>query len=238
MSDKVVLYDLANTQGTSWSPNPWKGTFTPPPLVVESLTANPDLAPKFKALGIPPNDPDAFAEYSSPTVRLADGSYVMDTAKIVPKLEETYPEPSLHLTSPMNKEASELIDALLMALLPGVLPDVVNLLQEPSKSWFVEDRERRLGMTLEALAQKAGGEHGWQKAEPLLHRLKGLLEKNKDDAGPFILGSKPSFGDLVIVAMFEGMRKITRKNYDRLMGCDASFQKLDEACKPWTKKDD
>ena len=167
---------------------------------------------------------------------MADGSYIMHTAKIAPKLEELYPEPSLHLGLPTNDEAGEIADMLTMFFAPGLMPSILDLLQEPSKSWFIIDRERRLGMSLDEMTQKLGGEQMWEKAEPYLEKLKKLLESNKKDEGPFILGNKPSLGDLLIVALFEGYRKLASD--DRLVTYDASFQKLNEACKQWTKKDD
>ena len=162
----------------------------------------------------------------------------MDTAKIVPRLEKIYPEPSLLLDSPTNDEAGKLVDEILPVLVPGLFPDILELLQEPSRSWFAKDRESRIGMPLDVVTQKVGGEVGWQKADPLLRRLKDLLGLNKRDSGPFILGSKLSFGDLIIVALFEGLRKVASGEHDRLMKYDTSFQELYEASKPWTERDD
>ncbi|KAK5128938.1 hypothetical protein LTR85_000271 [Meristemomyces frigidus] len=241
MSDKVILYDLANRQATSWSPNPWKTRLALNFKGVEYTTEwveYPDLAPKFKACGIPCNDPGAFADYSSPTVRFPDGTYVMDSAKIATKLEEVYPEPSLHLDSSPSDEAGELVNNLVMALLPGVMPGIVtDILQEPSASWFAEDRERRFGMKLDELAQKAGGEVGWQNAEPVLKKVKVMLQEGKKDDGPFVLGSTPSYSDLIIVAFFECLHRISMDDYERLMRFDLSFKALHEACKPWLEKD-
>ncbi|KAK4550501.1 hypothetical protein LTR36_000080 [Oleoguttula mirabilis] len=242
MSGTLILYDLASRHNTAWAPNPWKTRIALNFKRIEYKTEwveYPDLAPKFKAVGIPPNDPGAFADYSSPTVRFPDGTYVMDSVRIAKKLEEIFAEPSLHLNSSASVEADELAHLLTMALLPGVMPSVVNdILQEPSKSWFVEDREKRFGMTLEQLAQMAGGEPGWQKAEPTLQKVKELLNDGKKDDGPFVLGKTPSYSDLIIVAFFECIRRVSKDDYERLMRYDNSFGALHEACKQWTEKDD
>ena len=162
----------------------------------------------------------------------------MDTAKIVPKLEEIYPEPSLYLDSTTNDEADKLVQGILMSFVRGLIPEIKVLLQEPSKSYYVESRERRSGMTMSEMTKEFGGERGWQKADPFLQMLKALFESNKRDNGPFILGSKPSFGDFIIVALFESFKKLAQGVYDRLLEYDTSFQDLNEACRPWTERDD
>lgn len=189
--------------------------------------------------GIPPNDPGAFAAYTSPTVRFPDGTYLMDSDKIAKRLEDAHPDPSLHLDSPQTAEAAELARGLLFALIANALPTVVeDILQEPSKSWFVKDREGRFGMTIDEFVQNAGGEVAWRKAEPVMKKLKALLQEGKKHEGPFVLGSVPSYSDMVICATFECLERVAKGEFDRVISYDPSFGELHKACKPWTRKDD
>lgn len=125
----------------------------------------------------------------------------------------------------------------------GVLPDFMvtvlhEWLDEPSRSWFAEDRKRRLGMTLEEFAKVKGGEAAWPGTEEGLKKLQGLLTAHKKDEGPFILGSTVSYGDFIIVTLFEGLERIRKDRYEKLVAYDERFKKLHEACRPWLKKDD
>nr|POE73041.1 glutathione s-transferase-like protein usts [Quercus suber] len=243
MSDQVVLYDLASAPPCkSWTPNPWKSrillNFKDIPYKTEWMEY-PDLAPKFKEFGIPPNSPGSFADYSSPAVRLPDGSYVMDSMKIAKAIEKVYPEPSCHLETGLQDEVDALAAKIFQPLFPNVINSIVqNVLQEPSKSWCIEDRERRFGMSLQAFQEKMGGEPAWKTAEPGMIELKKMLTERKQDAGPYILGSKVTYGDLMIGALFEGLKRMDLQVYERFMAFDESFAKHHETCKPWCLRDD
>lgn len=162
----------------------------------------------------------------------------MGSLSIASKLEGTYPEPSLHLDTGLHEKVDTIASEVTMAVLPNALPNVVNnVLQEPSKTWFAEDRHRRFGMSLDELASKLGGEQGWQNAQESLKKLKDLLAGSKKNEGPFLLGSTPSYGDFLIAALFESLERLKKDDYEKVMGYDETFTALHEACKPWTKKD-
>ncbi|KAK4575028.1 hypothetical protein LTR86_000878 [Recurvomyces mirabilis] len=240
MSDQVILYDLANRNGTSWSPNTWKRERTWVRHVPYKTVwlEYPDIEPKFKALGIKPNKPGSFANYSCPTIRFSDGSYAMGSEVLVDKLEQAYPEPSLHLDSGLHKQAEDICDRIMANAAPNFMVLVVdNWLQEPSKSWFAEDRIRRLGMTVQECRQKAGGEIARPKIEEGSVELRDLLTKHKKDEGPFILGSAVSYGDFVAGGLFEGLKRMDPEHYKAFIDYDHSFKKLHEAIKPWVQKD-
>nr|POE86504.1 hypothetical protein CFP56_46688 [Quercus suber] len=189
--------------------------------------------------GIPPNDPGSFSDYSSPAVRLPDGSYVMDSMKIVHAIEKIYPEPSCHLDTGLQDEVEQLSAKVMQPLFPNmVLSITYNVLQEPSRSWCIEDRERRFGMSLKDFAEKMGGESAWKTAEPGMIEIKKLLTERKQDVGPFILGSKVTYGDLMLGAWFQGMMCMDHQVYQRFLAFDESFGKFHEACKPWCLRDD
>ncbi|KAI7166584.1 hypothetical protein KC352_g25784, partial [Hortaea werneckii] len=100
---EIVLFDLPSQEpNRCWSLNPWKSRIA---LNFKGLNYRtewieyPDIAPKFKALGIPPNPKDVNPnfEYSIPAMRISGGDYIMDSLAIAKALEQLKPQPSLHL---------------------------------------------------------------------------------------------------------------------------------------------
>jgi glutathione S-transferase len=149
----------------------------------------PDLAPKFKALGLPPNPKDApgyYTEYSSPAIRYADGSYEMDSWPIAHSLEKQYPSPSLHLDDPVVLKIRDHVIPMMTPLIPVVLTQVpTNLLNKPSADYFLETREKRFGKPLEQMQKEADVEQCWEAAKAPAKETADLLRKN---GGPFFLG--------------------------------------------------
>jgi hypothetical protein len=110
---------------------------------------------------------------------------------------------------------------------------------ERSATFFLEDREKRFGIGLEDLANLKG-EELFSAAEAqggVLEQLKDELHKHKTDDGPFVLGSRVSYGDFPIASLFECAARADPQFYERLVGYDDSFKKLHEACKPWLERD-
>jgi len=96
---QIILFDLPSKDRCAcWSYNPWKIRLALNFKGIDYKTEwleYPDIAAKFKSFGIPPNKKGA--EYTIPAVRLADGTYLMDSLQIAGALEMVYPTPSLHL---------------------------------------------------------------------------------------------------------------------------------------------
>ncbi|KAI6913899.1 hypothetical protein D0869_11220 [Hortaea werneckii] len=237
----TVLYDLANNANLTFSPNPWKSrlalNFKGVPFETEWVEYA-DLEPKFKALGIPPNPegPYKFTDYTSPAVRFADGTYVMDSQAIAEKLEALYPEPSFHLDTGLHDEAAAIMQELMWSLFPDLLHLLPKgILSERSAVWFAEDRKRRFGISLDDLAAAKGGEVAWEAAQPHMAALKTFLTSKKKDEGPFIMGSTPSYGDLIIIALFQSLDVVKKESLARLVGYCSEFEKLREAGKQWAR---
>ena len=125
------------------------------------------------------------------------------------------------------------------AALPEAMAILVkDILREPSASWFAEDRHRRFGITLDELAQQKGGEAGWPAVVEALNKLRTFLTANKKDEGPFVMGGTPSYADFYIVALFEGLERVKKALYAKIVGYDHAFSDLHAACRVWTKRDD
>jgi len=148
----------------------------------------PDLAPKFKSLSIPPNPKDApgyFADYSSPAIRYADGSYQMDSWPIAHSLEKQYPTPSLHLDDPIVVKIRDHVVEIMGPIRALVIPRVPLLLNEPSAEYFYETRKKMLGKSLEQLEKEADVDECWEKVKGPVQEAGNLLRQH---SGPFFLG--------------------------------------------------
>jgi len=197
MSDEVILYDLPSKQGHCWSYNPWKTRLV---LNYKSIpyktewTEYPDLKPKFEKFGIPPNETGT--AYSSPTIRLPDGSYVMDSRRIADALERLHPNPPLHLDSPYQSRIESLIGQILTPIRAVFVPLVPKVFLNPaSQAYFIPTREKAVGMGLEEFAK--GADEGIQKASPFIRELGEMLRENE---GPFLQGNTPCYADMMVLA--------------------------------------
>ncbi len=139
----------------------------------------PDLAATWKSLGIPPNTPsECRFEYSCPTVKLPDVSYVMESGNIAKALEKLQPTPSLHLDNEHPGRAQSIIDGLLYTVGPGMMYRVPGmLLDDRGAEWYNEERKKLTGgRPLTDFADK----FNWEGAEAFLEKLKDLLAENAD----------------------------------------------------------
>lgn len=204
---------------------------------------HPEIEPTLKSLGLPPNTaPGPGSPYTVPAVRIpsSDGNeYVMDSLAIAGRLEELCPEPSLHLEIGLHDRAAAAVAKIAVPLFPVFLPRVGrDVLVESTIPFVNASREKRFGMTMDELEASRGGEQAWKAAEPAFSELKTLLTDHKRDDGPFILGSRVSYGDFVVVALLEGLRRIGQDMWEKVVGWDDSFRRLWEACGPFMEKDD
>ena len=149
----------------------------------------PDLAPKFKSLGIPPNPKDAhgyFTDYSSPAIKHADGTYQMDSWPIALELEKQHPSPSLHFDDPIVVKIRDLQPNLMDPLRSLIIPRVPEaFLNKPSADYFYKTREKLFEKPLEQVEKDANAEECWGKAKAPAKEMGDLLRKS---GGPYFLG--------------------------------------------------
>ena len=204
----------------------------------------PDLEATLSGLGLPPNEEGtAFAPYSSPTIRLPDGTMVMNSANIIPKLEAKYPKPSLYLETGLHKEAEKLITDLGLATWwDGMVTTKDELLPPRSSEYFARTRKEVFGASLEDCAAAKGGETAWKNAVEPIKKLAAFMKEHRkkgEEDGPFVLGNEPSYADFMIVTMFECYERCHDESYQKVVvEGDLSFKALHEACRPWLKRDD
>ncbi|EMC91182.1 hypothetical protein BAUCODRAFT_127097 [Baudoinia panamericana UAMH 10762] len=243
MSDKrVVLFDLARRGGNScWSFNVWKTrlvlNYKGIPYTTSWIT-HPEIAPTFDGLGIPPNMSGQGSPYSVPMIRLPNGDCVMDSAAIANKLEELYPQPSLHLDAGLHGKATAAGGKVAGPLVPIFMPRVGrDMVAESSVSWFREARHKMFGMSLEDLEATRGGKQAWAAAKAATRELEAWVKETKKEDGPFLLGSEVSYADFVIVAFMEALKRIGPDIYDRVCGDEEALVAMHHATTPWLKRD-
>jgi glutathione S-transferase len=199
----------------------------------------PDIVPTLRSLGVAPNAPQTFggskgATFTLPTVKLPDGSFVMDSMRIARQLDATYLEPSLHLETGLHEKAQTAVDSVVLPLLPQIMPWVrYEIITERATPYWLKTREAVFGMSIDEFARMKGGNKAWEAAIPGLEGLGLVLIKNKYDSGPFLLGSVVSYGDFVVVATLEYLYQTCRAVFDRVVTFDDSIGKLYRACSQW-----
>ena len=186
--------------------------------------------------GIPPNEP-GLKPYTSPTIRLPDGRYVMESKKIALALEPLYPNPSVHLDSPYQSRIESLLPQIITHVRPIFMPLVQKtFLNPPSHAYFTADREKTIGMSLEKYHEK-NAEKGFEEAKPYLRQL-GEMYKEVSD-GPFLGGKEPIYADFLVVAWLRMMDRLGAGWLDRLFGVEggAELKSLYEASRKWLERD-
>ncbi|KAK7542558.1 uncharacterized protein J3D65DRAFT_220487 [Phyllosticta citribraziliensis] len=237
----VILYDLPSRGRRScWSLNPWKTRMALNYKNIDYKTEwleYPDVAPTLSAAGVPPNDPSSNpVPYSIPTVRLPDGTYIMDSQKIIVELEKLQPEPSLHIDSDVLPRVQELMPQIMGALVGVFMPRTPRvLLADVSATYFEDTRKVRFGMPLSQLEKEKGGAPAWEAAKEPLQKMAALLNQQ---SGPFFLGNEVSYADFVLVSFLEYAKRTGQDAYDNIVAVDKSFDEIYKASAKWLERDD
>ncbi|RMY98397.1 hypothetical protein D0864_04395 [Hortaea werneckii] len=190
------------------------------------------LKPTLSSLGYPPNDE---GQYTVPTVRLPDGSWIMDSLVIARKLNDIHPEPKLIIDETSLADMQKGLGMTARPLFPVIMPRIATIVTQESEAHFREIRAKDFGMPLEEFERTKGGEKAWTDAEPGFRFLAELY--GKEDDGPFLMGSQPSFGDFVIVAFIECVMRVGEDMGKKWLSMDERLARVHEACKPWMEKD-
>lgn len=113
-----------------------------------------------------------------------------------------------------------------------------TLLRPSSVPLFSSARAARFGMPLDELEAQRGGEQAWEAAKPGLDELEALVKDHRIDEGPFVLGSRVSYADFVIVAVLEGFRRVGQDLFERIVERREGLRGVWEACVEWLERDD
>ena len=188
--------------------------------------------------GIEPHKPGtAMNPYTIPTLKMADGSYVMDSKMIAEQLEKLYPEPSGFIDDPVRVRVEDALNRAFGSLRAELVPRMPNeCLTEPTASFHRNARRYTFGMTLEELQAKAGGEKAWENAQAPLQEMAEILKENAE--GPYCLGKTPSYADFYIAGVLEWCKLLGGDCLQRMYAVDPAFEALYEACRPWMVRND
>jgi len=241
---EIVLFDLPSQEpNRCWSLNPWKSRIA---LNFKGLNYRtewieyPDIAPKFKALGIPPNPKDVNPnfEYSIPAMRISGGDYIMDSLAIAKAVDHLKPQPSLHLNSGYVELAQAALGKTLMPLRFVAMPRVPTmLLTDKSRGYFEETREKSFGKPLSEVAKSDEAKNAWTNAQPGVEELQALLNEHQE--GPYLMGTTPSYADFILAGLWRFLELLDKDGdlFGHLMKQDESFMKHYQACKQWMERE-
>ncbi|CAG7561360.1 unnamed protein product [Fusarium equiseti] len=238
-SEQLVLFDLPSREPNgAWSLNPWKTRFL---LNFKGIDYKTEWLeyPDIKATLEPhvPANP-ATGTWTIPTVKFPDGTYIMDSDKILERIEKDYPEPSVHKDSPVLPKLFAIMPKIMGALRPVYFTHVPGrILNEKSQPYWYETRSKMAGQPLDELYQKEGGQSAWDNAKPHVQEVEALLRENSE--GPFFLGKTPSYADFVWGGFLIFMQRNQVIDEVYKISGDAQLHKdLLEATAPWHKRND
>ncbi|KAJ4146500.1 hypothetical protein NW754_001965 [Fusarium falciforme] len=238
-SDQTVLFDLpSKSPRAAWSLNPWKTRFLLNFKGIDYKTEwleypniKPTLEPHVSAN-------ESTGTWTIPTVKFPDGTYLMDSRKIVERVEKEHPEPSIHLDSPTLAKLEEIMPRIMGPLRPIYFTTVPErLLNEESVPYWHETRSKLAGMPLDQLNKEKGGQVAWDAAKPIIAEVEALLKENSE--GPFFLGKTPSYADFVWAGflIFLQRNQVIDDLYN-VSGDSQLHKDLLEATAPWHKRND
>ncbi|CAE6468993.1 unnamed protein product [Rhizoctonia solani] len=211
-ANPIVFFDIASKVGP-WSPNTWKTRlaliYKRIPYRVEYVSY-PDIEPTFKRFGVLPTSDNA-PQYTLPMI--ADPSsdpskgptYIANSFKIALYLDDKYPSPDYPTLFPPGTRALqqvfiERVSSLILPMAPTMLPLVgqPGFLDDRGEEYYRRTRQAKFGKSLEQLAEE--GLQTWGKVQESWETFGRLLES--DTTGPFVMGTRISYADLVLVAAF------------------------------------
>ncbi|KAK4184336.1 hypothetical protein QBC35DRAFT_506174 [Podospora australis] len=239
--NEIVLIDLPSRDPRkTWSYNPWKTrlllNFKGLPYKTEWVEY-PNLRPRLEPNITPPPADDP---YTSPTIQLPSGEYIMDSWAIADYIEASYPSPPLHLKSEYLTRLRTILTDLMTPLRAVFVPLVPKrILTEESIPYFVRTRTEDLdGIDLEIWAKEKGGDSAWQQAEPHFKQVTAMLKENE---GRYFMGETVSYVDFVWAANLLFFRRIGEDVFQKALeisGDGKAHEELLEGVKVWAERDD
>ena len=193
----IKLYELAAAETERrFSPYCWRARMA---------IAHKGLAVEHIPWRFTDKDTIAFSGQGRVPVMVDGDRTVVDSWQIANYLEETYPDkPSLFGNSATRsltlfiKQWDETVVA--PVLFPLVILDIFHHLHEKDKAYFRSTREAKLGMTLEAFADRDPDEV-LQLFRKTLPPLRNTVQET-----PFLGGDRPCFADYIVFARFQFAR--------------------------------
>ncbi|KAJ8129707.1 hypothetical protein O1611_g3921 [Lasiodiplodia mahajangana] len=179
-------------------------------------------------------------EFTVPTVKMPDGTYIMDSLVIARELEKQYPSPDLQIDSPLRQRYADELSKSFGGLRAEFILRVPNiLLKEVNHDYWHATRSQWVGMPLEKYVQENGGEKAYKAAAPFLQNITAMLKEN--DKGVFFLGDTISYVDFYHAGFLVMFRSFGDEVFDKILEASGDPEvhlKFLEALKPWIERDD
>ncbi len=195
----IVLYDLcAADQARRFSPHCWKARMA---LAHKGL--------EFETRATPFTRIKEIADGFSATVPVIDdgGKLVRDSFDIALYLEATYPDRPTLFAGDGGEAMARFVESwgitsLHPPLLGLIIKDIHDRLDGADQTYFRESREKRFGITLEAM--QAGRDERLEAFRAALQPLRTMLARQ-----PFIGGETPLFADYIVFGPLQWARVIS-----------------------------
>ena len=158
----------------------------------------------------------------------------MDSAVIADQLESLHPEPTLNLDTGLHQEAQNVLYSIGRPLFPVLMPRIRDdVITDHALPYWRDTREKLFGMSIDEFAHAHGGERAWEASKPGILALQHFLQTHKRDEGPFILGSQVCYGDFILCAFLESLRKTGEDLFQRFVSYEKSIRQLYDTCSVW-----
>ena len=191
----IKVYDLCGAEDRRFSPFCWR---------IRLALAHKGLDAEFEPMCFTQKDKIAFADSKTVPV-LVDGETVMNESwDIADYLEKTYTEGPSLFGGDAGRAVTGFINAwtnstLHPALIMCVLPDIHDRLDRMDHAYFRESREKRFGMTIEAMREAQSD--ALTRCDGSLTPLRTILKSEE-----WIAGDAPAFADYLIFSAFQWCR--------------------------------
>ncbi|KAF7302521.1 hypothetical protein HMN09_00886500 [Mycena chlorophos] len=211
----IVLYDIASTLGTTFSPNVAKTRYC---LNVKKLRFTTvwleyaEIAPLCKKIGAKPTSDD---HYTLPVIYdPTTDTAIAGSLEIAFYLDSTYPE-SVQLISPgteaLHYAFTDAFQALLAPLETYALPATLKVVNSTSQEYFDRTRGRRLGVERLADAIPVAGSDSdvasWKQFKGIFDHINGWFAKS----GLYFGGDKLCYADITVAAYLRWIRLVLDK---------------------------
>ncbi|KAF8577823.1 hypothetical protein K439DRAFT_1639376 [Ramaria rubella] len=248
----ITLYDAASNCDLAWNPFGWKARYC---LNFKGLAHKttyleyPDIAATMKSIGAPPTGiRDGTPVYTVPvivdeSVRTADGgpTVIAESFEIAQFLDKHYPTPNQLI--PPGTAALQMLyqEEVTNHLYRGALsrvfvPIVPSVLNEPSRVFWVESREKIFGKKLDVLCPK--GSEAWEtqfaNAKTALDKFAALHDKNGPEGNLLVAGNEVTFSDFAILTLLDTVALVTPEEWEKVKTWNGGrWGKLKEHCSKW-----
>ncbi|KAL5611667.1 hypothetical protein BROUX41_000753 [Berkeleyomyces rouxiae] len=245
MAEKLIFFDLpTKAPQKGWSLNPWRTRLILNYKGIDYGTEwveYPDIKSRLEGHVTPFTGPPYLEPtYTIPAVKFPDGSYMIDSLQIADEIERRYPSHPLQLDAPVLSRLKPLVDQICGALMPIFIPAIPQVYLGPESVDYWNRTRTQIcgGVTPTELGKAHGGAKAWAAAAP---HIASVTELFKETDGPFFLGAQVSYADFVWVSLlifFKGLGDEEWRELLKASGDAGPHERILEACKEWTARDD